>query len=82
MVKGKITKGKTTIYKTLHRKLKNEQHESHWNPGVNLGAPETTIYELMAIESFWQFGAIGSLRKRSEILSRILSTHEGVINAQ
>jgi hypothetical protein len=44
--------------------------------------PQTTIYELMAIESFWQFGAIGSLRKRSEILSRILSTHEGVINAQ
>ena len=26
------------IYKTLHRKL--EQHEPHWKPGVNSGAPE------------------------------------------
>jgi hypothetical protein len=44
--------------------------------------PQTTTYELLAIGRFWQFGAIGSLRKRSEILSRVLSTHEGVINAQ
>jgi len=26
------------IYKTLHRKLKIEQHEPHQKPGVNLGA--------------------------------------------
>ena len=28
------TKGRTTIYKTLHRKLKIEQHEPHWKPRV------------------------------------------------
>jgi len=26
-------KGQTTIYKTLHRKLKIEQHEPHLKPG-------------------------------------------------
>jgi len=29
MTKRKSTKGQTTIYKTLHRKLKIEQHEFH-----------------------------------------------------
>ena len=29
MAKTKLTKVRTTIYKTLHRKLKFEQHESH-----------------------------------------------------
>jgi len=29
MAKRKRTKGQTTIYKTLHRKLKIEQHEPH-----------------------------------------------------
>jgi len=29
MAKGKRTKGKTTIYKTSHRKLKIEQQEHH-----------------------------------------------------
>jgi len=29
MAKGKRTKWQTTIYKTLHRKIKIEQHESH-----------------------------------------------------
>jgi hypothetical protein len=33
-------KRQRTIYKTLHRKLKIEQHEPHLNPGENLGAPE------------------------------------------
>jgi len=33
-------KDKTMIYKTLHRKLKIEQHESHYKSGVNSGAPE------------------------------------------
>ena len=29
MAKGKRTKGQTTIFKTLHRKLKIKQHERH-----------------------------------------------------
>jgi len=29
MTKRKRTKGQTMIYKTLHRKLKIEQHEPH-----------------------------------------------------
>jgi hypothetical protein len=29
MAKRKLTKGQTTIYKTLHRKLKTEQHKPH-----------------------------------------------------
>jgi hypothetical protein len=28
------------IYKTQHRKIKIEQHESHKTPEVNSGAPE------------------------------------------
>jgi flagellar biosynthesis component FlhA len=35
MAKTKRTKGQTTIYKTLHRKLKIEQQEAHWKPRVN-----------------------------------------------
>jgi hypothetical protein len=31
----KRTKGQTTIYKTLHRKLKIEQHGPHLNLGLN-----------------------------------------------
>jgi hypothetical protein len=27
---GQKEKGQTTIYKTLHRKLKIEQHKPHW----------------------------------------------------
>ena len=33
-------KGQTTIHKTLHRKLKIEQHEPHLKPRVDTGAPE------------------------------------------
>ena len=33
-------KGQTPIYKTLHRKLKTDQHEPHKQPGVNSGAPD------------------------------------------
>jgi hypothetical protein len=33
-------KGQTTIYKTLHKKLKIEQHKPHLKPGVNSGPPE------------------------------------------
>ena len=42
MVKRKSTKGQTTIYKTLCRKLKIEQHEHHskahvlWKPKLFL----------------------------------------------
>ena len=40
MAKRKNRKGQATIYKTLHRKLKIEQHEHHLKSGVNSGAPE------------------------------------------
>jgi hypothetical protein len=30
------------IYKTLHRKLKVEQHEPHSKPGVKSGTPKRT----------------------------------------
>jgi hypothetical protein len=40
MDKRKRTKGQTKIYKTLHKKLKIEQHESHLSSGMNLGTPE------------------------------------------
>ena len=33
MAKRKRTKGQIMIYKTLHIKLKIEQHELHWNRG-------------------------------------------------
>ena len=35
------------IYKTLHRKLKIEQHESHHKPGMNSDAPEEIIMFLL-----------------------------------
>jgi len=34
------TQGITTIYKTLHIKLKIVQNECYYNPGVISGAPE------------------------------------------
>jgi hypothetical protein len=40
MDKRKRTTGQTTIYKTLHRKLKTEQHEKPQKPGDELSAPE------------------------------------------
>jgi hypothetical protein len=41
MAKIKCTKGQTTIYKTLQRKVKNEQHKkTPLKLGVNPGAPE------------------------------------------
>jgi len=36
----KRTKRSTMIYKTLHRKLKIEQHEPHRKPWLNGGAPQ------------------------------------------
>ncbi len=41
MAKRKEQKNRQTmIYKTVHRKLKIEQHESHLKPRGNAGAPE------------------------------------------
>jgi hypothetical protein len=40
MAKSKRTKRQTTIYKTLHRKLKIKQYKAHYKQGVNSGAPE------------------------------------------
>jgi hypothetical protein len=33
----------TMIYKTLHRKIKFEQHEPNYKPGVNAGVPERKV---------------------------------------
>jgi len=40
MTKRKGTKGQTTIYKTLHKKLNIEQQEAHQNPRSNSCTPE------------------------------------------
>ena len=40
MTKGKRAKGQATIYKTLHRKLKIEQHEPHLKQRVDTGGLE------------------------------------------
>jgi hypothetical protein len=40
MTKRKRTKGQTTIYKTLHRKLKMEQHEPTKNRGITPVLPK------------------------------------------
>jgi hypothetical protein len=37
MVKRKLTKEHTTIYKRPHRKIKIEQYESHNKPDMNSG---------------------------------------------
>jgi len=38
MSKGKMRKGQTTFYKTLHRKLETEQREPYLKAAVNSGA--------------------------------------------
>jgi hypothetical protein len=43
MVQRKRTKGQTMIYKTLHRKLKMEQREPHYKPGILRGNGQTKI---------------------------------------
>ena len=40
-----MTKGQTTIYKTLHRKLKIEQTRTPLKPEVDAGAPEGSIVD-------------------------------------
>jgi hypothetical protein len=37
MAKGEKTKEQVMVLKTLHRKLKIEQHEPHKQPGVSSG---------------------------------------------
>jgi hypothetical protein len=44
MANRKRTKGQTTILKTLHSKVKIEQHEPHTNPGVNACSPNVTFF--------------------------------------
>ena len=39
MAKRKRTNGQTAIYKTVHRKLKSEQHEPTKKPRMKLGVP-------------------------------------------
>jgi hypothetical protein len=46
MTKGKLTKGQTVIYKSLHRKRKIEQHELYKEQGANSGAPGCGEYEI------------------------------------
>jgi hypothetical protein len=48
MVKRKRTKGQTTVYKTLHRKLKMEYHEPYYNLRVYSGAPEVLAVPLQS----------------------------------
>ena len=49
MVKGKLIKGQTVTYKTLHRKHKIEQHELFKEQGVNSGAPGGGEYEISVL---------------------------------
>jgi hypothetical protein len=49
MVKAKLIKGQTVIYKTLHRKQKIEQYEQYKEQGVNSGAPGGGEYEISVI---------------------------------
>jgi len=42
-IKGKKTKGQTTIYKTQHRKLKIEKDQPHWKQGVNSGVQDWLV---------------------------------------
>ena len=46
MTKGKLTKGQTVIYKSLHSKRQIEQHELYKEQGVNSGAPGVGEYEI------------------------------------
>ena len=40
MAKRKRKDKRTMMYKTIHRKIKNEQHEAHYTQRVNSDAPE------------------------------------------
>jgi len=53
------TKGQTMIEKTLHRKLKTEQHEPISKSGVNSGAPEGWAVCTSDFISFSSFFLIG-----------------------
>jgi hypothetical protein len=56
MTNRKRTKRQTMIYKTLHRKLKIEQHEHHTKTGVELRKGRQNIYihcNAKKIYTFW-----------------------------
>jgi hypothetical protein len=48
----KRTKGQTTIYKTLHRKIKIEQHEIPQKSGDELSAPEGLTVAVLHVTPF------------------------------
>ena len=58
MSKQRTKNKQTMVHKTIHRKLKIEQQEPYYTPGVNSGAPEVVrvllkcklVYSLQVIE--------------------------------
>ena len=52
MIKRKRQKEQTTIYKTLHRKLRIEQQEPHKKVGVNFDTCRITVKMTYAIKYF------------------------------
>jgi hypothetical protein len=52
MDKRKMTKGQTTTYKTLHRKIKIEQQEKPQKPGDELSAPEGLTVAALHVTPF------------------------------
>jgi len=46
-VKRKVTKGQTTIPKTVYRKLMIEQHEHHENAGDLIGLADSARHEIV-----------------------------------
>jgi hypothetical protein len=52
MDKRKRTKGQTTIYKTLQRKVKIEQHEIPQKSGDELSAPEGLTVAALHVTPF------------------------------
>ena len=64
MTKRKWTKGQTTIYKTLHRKPKIEQHEPHQKLRENQGVPDGTRHTSQPLTR-WQVTNEERIGKRS-----------------
>jgi hypothetical protein len=58
---AKRKKGQTLTYKVIQSKLKTDQHETHWKPGVNSGAsgrypvpaPHVTAVALHLLHTWW-----------------------------
>jgi hypothetical protein len=49
MTKRKMIKGQTMIYKTLDRKLKIDQREPHYKPGIHSGHPEESAVPALLV---------------------------------